>query len=182
MLKYLYLAALTLAFAVMSTSGAAAGPQDRSVRPEGTVLAADWDNRICCRRGGNDFWASRRRCDRWGGRRVRDRECREDWNDRWDERWWNWRGDWNRRVCCERGRRDWWATARECRNAFGYEVQRRECRDNDWNDSWDQRWRNFRGDWNERVCCTRGGRDWWSTRRDCRDRGGWETRRRECRD
>jgi len=93
MLKYLYLAALTLVFAVMSTSGAIAGPQERSVRPGTTQLAADWDDRVCCERDGNTFWTKWRRCERSGGHKVRDGRCRSDWNDRWDERWWQFRGD-----------------------------------------------------------------------------------------
>lgn len=34
----------------------------------------------------------------------------------------------------------------------------------------------------ERVCCKRGWRDWWSTRRECRRAGGYQTANRECRD
>jgi hypothetical protein len=188
MLKYFYLAVFTLVLAVMSTSGAVAGPQDRSVRPGADKLAADWDDRICCRRGSNDFWATRRNCNRWGGYKVRDRSCREDWNDRWDNRWWGWGSDWDRRICCKRGDRDWWTNARDCRNSFGYETDRRECRDDrdnrggDWNNSWDNRWRNWNGQWDERVCCKRGDHDWWSTNRECRERGGWRVDRDECRD
>jgi hypothetical protein len=36
--------------------------------------------------------------------------------------------------------------------------------------------------WGARVCCKRGYRDWWTTRRDCRRSGGHVTYNRECRD
>ena len=181
MLKYLYLAAATLVLAVMSTTGAVAGPQDRSVAPGTTQLAADWDDRVCCEKDGNTWWTKWRRCDRWGGHRVRDWRCKTDWDDRWDQRWWGWGNDWDRRICCKRNGRDWWTTARDCRDRGGWQTARRECRDDDWNENWDGRWRNWNGDWNRRICCQKGDREWWSTRRDCRDRGGWQTERRDCR-
>ena len=34
---------------------------------------------------------------------------------------------------------------------------------------------------NYRVCCKRGWRDWWSTRRECRRSGGYAVPNRECR-
>jgi hypothetical protein len=34
----------------------------------------------------------------------------------------------------------------------------------------------------DRVCCKRGWRDWWSTRRECRRAGGYQVANRECRD
>jgi hypothetical protein len=38
----------------------------------------------------------------------------------------------------------------------------------------------YRG--NNRVCCKRGYRDWWSTYRQCRRSGGYVTANRACRD
>jgi hypothetical protein len=38
----------------------------------------------------------------------------------------------------------------------------------------------YRGD--NRVCCKRGYRDWWSTYRQCRRSGGYVTANRACRD
>ena len=38
------------------------------------------------------------------------------------------------------------------------------------------------GDGDNRVCCKRGWRDWWSTRRECRRAGGYPVSYRECRD
>jgi hypothetical protein len=195
MLKYLYLAVFTLVIAVMSTSGAVAGPQDRSVRAGSDKLdwderwdnrwwgwGSDWDRRVCCKRGNRDWFTSARDCRNSFGYETRRRECREDeWNENWDSRWRNWDGDWNERVCCKKGDRDWWSTRRDCRDRGGWQVRRNECRSDEWNENWDSRWRNWEGDWNENICCTKGGRDWWSTRRDCRDRGGWQTERRECR-
>jgi hypothetical protein len=86
-------------------------------------------DRICCQRGWQNWWASRRQCQHARGIRAANRECRGNWNDRWDVRWWNWQGrDWNDRVCCSRDGLDWWTTARGCRDAFGYETAYRACR------------------------------------------------------
>ncbi len=185
-------------------------------------------SRVCCKRGWQDWWTNWGACKRAGGHQTRNEECRDDWNDKWDQRWWGWTGnDWDRRVCCKRGNRDWWSTARECRNSFGYETANRECRNDnndgnwgdnaqrvcckrgwqdwwttssacqraggeqtrnrecrdDWNDKWDQRWWGWSGgDWERRVCCKQGNRDWWSTARECRNSFGYETANRECRD
>jgi hypothetical protein len=111
-------------------SHAFATPLQQSVRPEGSFMLAVRDNdRICCKRGWQDWWSNWRQCRRAGGVRVANRECRDDWNEKWDLRWFSWNGrDWNRRVCCKRGRHDWWTSARECREAFGYQTANRECR------------------------------------------------------
>lgn len=172
--------------------GAAAAPVQQSTRVDGSFQLADhrWDDRVCCKRGWQDWWSTWRQCRRAGGHVTRNRECRENWNDRWDQRWWGWQGgDWNRRVCCKRGHHDWWTTARECRQSYGYETSRRECRRDRWDDDrgdrWDDdrgdRWDDGRGDWNRRVCCKRGYSDWWTTARECRRAGGYETANRECR-
>src|SRR5215468_10442224 len=101
MVKVLSFAAMVFAFAVFGFSGASAAPQNRSVMPDGSYKVADWDDRVCCKRGGADFWTTRRRCDSVGGHEVRRGECRNDqWNERWDQRWWDFSGDWSRRVCC----------------------------------------------------------------------------------
>lgn len=167
---------------------AAAAPAQQSTRADGSFqLAQRWDERVCCKRGWQDWWTTHRGCRRAGGYVTRNRECRDHWDDRWDNRWWQWGGgDWNRRVCCKRGRSDWWTSARECRNSYGYITANRECRDRrdgDWgndDDGWndrDDRWR----EGNRRVCCKRGYSDWWSTARECRRAGGYETANRECR-
>jgi hypothetical protein len=175
--------------ALMSAVGASASPAEKSVRPDGSFqVAASWD-RVCCKRGWQDWWSTRKNCRRAGGYVTRNRACREDWNDRWDHRWWGWNGgNWNNRVCCKRGNRDWWSTARECRNAFGYITSNRECRNdrwdnnNDpWNNSWDNRWRNWNSGWNVRICCKRGNQDWWTSARECRNANGYRTYDRECR-
>ena len=186
MQKLLSLAAFAVAFAVLSFSGAVAAPQNKSVMPDGSYKVADWDDRVCCHKNGNDFWTTWRRCEKFGGDRVKNGRCRDNWDDRWDNRWWQWNGDWDRRICCKRGNHDWWSTARECRQQYGYEADRDDCRDDrdnrDWDSSWDSRWRNWNGDWDRRICCEKDDRNWWSTPRDCRKRGGWMTRDRECRD
>ena len=190
MLKYLTLAAYAFAFAVLSMAGATAAPQNRSVMPDGSYRVADWNDRVCCRDNRQGIhWSTYRSCVGNGGVQVRTGKCRgsrdDDWDNRWDNRWRLWHGDWDRKVCCKRGNHDWWSTARECRQQYGYETDRDECRDDrnnrDWDDRWDQRWRNWDGDWDRRMCCQKGDRDWWSTPRDCRQRGGWMTRDRDCR-
>lgn len=70
------------------------------------------------------------------------------------------------RVCCKRGRHDWWTTARACWRAGGYRVSARHCR-NDWNEV--------------RVCCKRGRYDWWTTPRACARSGGYRVSGWQCR-
>jgi hypothetical protein len=77
------------------------------------------------------------------------------------------RGDY--RVCCKRGYRDWWSTARQCRRSGGHITANRACRDG------------RIGFNNARVCCKRGYRDWWSTSRQCRRSGGYIVANRACR-
>jgi hypothetical protein len=77
------------------------------------------------------------------------------------------RGDY--RVCCKRGYRDWWSTARQCRRSGGHITANRACRDG------------RIGYNNARVCCKRGYRDWWSTARQCRRSGGYIVANRACR-
>ncbi len=77
-------------------------------------LYAQRDDRVCCKRGHRDWFATRRECRRADGYIVSRRECRDD------------RGE---QVCCKRGHRDWFTTRRECRRADGYIVRDRECRD-----------------------------------------------------
>lgn len=171
-------------FLALVSVDALATPAEKSVRPDGSyqTAAQNWNDRVCCKRGWQDWRTTRRACRRAGGHPVANRACRDDWNDQWDQRWWNWQGgDWDRRMCCKRGTRDWWSTARECRNSFGYETSNRECRDDRWDNRWDNRWRNWQGDWNCRVCCKRGSRDWWSTALECRNSRGYETANRQCR-
>lgn len=73
------------------------------------------------------------------------------------------------RVCCKRGRRDWFTTRRSCRRSGGYIVRDRACR------------RGI-GDrpGNDRVCCKRGRRDYFTSRRGCRRDGGRIIRDRFC--
>lgn len=70
------------------------------------------------------------------------------------------------RVCCKRGRHDWWTTRNACWRAGGYRVSASHCR-NDWNEA--------------RVCCKRGRYDWWTTPRACRRSGGWQVAGWQCR-
>jgi hypothetical protein len=129
MIKYL---AVVFCFAMFgfATSTATAGPADKSTASTTAPYeVAAYNDRICCKRGWQDWRTTRRACNRAGGRQVRDRQCRNDWNDNWDVRWFGWSGgDWGKRVCCKQGRRDWWSTARQCREAGGWEANRRHCR------------------------------------------------------
>jgi hypothetical protein len=70
------------------------------------------------------------------------------------------------RVCCKRGRHDWWTTPRACWRAGGHHVSARHCR-NDWNEV--------------RVCCKRGRYDWWTTPRACARSGGYRVSGWQCR-
>ena len=70
------------------------------------------------------------------------------------------------RICCKRGRHDWWATPRACWRAGGYRVSARHCR-NDWNEV--------------RVCCKRGRYDWWTTPGACHRSGGYRVSGWHCR-
>lgn len=70
--------------------------------------------RICCKRGGRDWWSSPRSCRQAGGYRVSARQCRNDFQEV--------------RVCCKRGRYDWWTTSRTCARSGGYRVAGWQCR------------------------------------------------------
>jgi len=97
------------------------------------------DHRVCCQWGRQDFWSSQRECYRRGGYETHNRYCRDDYDN--DPSWGDYRdhdggyddggydndGDWNRRVCCKRGRQDWWTTWGQCRQAGG-EIDRTGCR------------------------------------------------------
>lgn len=174
-------------FVGFASIDAAADSSQKSVMPQGSYQEAqNWNDTVCCRRGRSDWRTTWRECSRAGGYEVSSRACRNDvWDNRWDRSWWHWPGNLNARVCCKRGRQDWYTSARECRNSYGVQAHNRECRDdrwdNRWDDRWDGRWRDSRGDWNRRVCCKRGRSDWFTTARECRNAYGYETSRRECR-
>lgn len=130
MLRIVSLIAFCLALTMGALTEASAGPKERSVLPEGSYQEArDWNERVCCKRGGQDWFTTWSACSRQGGHVVQKRQCRDDWNSSWDVRWWRWSGnDWSKRMCCKKGRRDWWSTARECRDAGGWEAPRGQCR------------------------------------------------------
>jgi hypothetical protein len=134
MLKFVSIVAFCLvlagAAAPVASAAPAAAPENRTALPSGSYeVAQNWNRRVCCKRGWQDWFTTYRACQRQGGRVVRNRQCRDDWNSNWDVRWWRWGGpDWNTRVCCKRGLRDWWTSARNCRNAGGWEAPRRHCR------------------------------------------------------
>jgi hypothetical protein len=78
-----------------------------------SYLEAAWSDRVCCKRGGHDWWTNRRECRRSGGYPVAGWQCR---NDRAE------------RVCCKKHGRDWWSSRRACYERGGHIVSRRECR------------------------------------------------------
>jgi len=97
-----------------SASAASADAQYSTVADATVTLAAYGNARVCCKRGGRDWWSTARECRRVRGHQVANRECRDDRADT--------------RVCCKRGRHDWWSTLRQCRRTGGHQVANRECR------------------------------------------------------
>lgn len=81
-------------------------------------------------------------------------------------------GDENKRICCKKGRRDWWSSLRDCYRANGRVVDRGSCRDD----------RGYSRDGGDRVCCKKGRRDWFTSRRDCYRADGRVVDRGSCRD
>jgi hypothetical protein len=67
------------------------------------------------------------------------------------------------RVCCKRGRHDWWTTRRACWRAGGFVVGGGHCRND------------------QLVCCKRGRHDWWTTRNACWRAGGYRVSGWQCR-
>lgn len=113
-------------------------------------------------------------------------------NDYYDER----RESWNDRTCCRVERRGgyeiFWSTIGQCYSSRGVRQTNKECRKhggfhryegNYWNghDGYGPGWGWQDGNWNDRVCCTRNGQVWWSTRGECRRYAGYETANRVCR-
>ena len=80
MIKYLTLA-ISIALFGFASSSAFAGPNDRSTIADAKPYqVAAWNDRVCCKRGWQDWFTTRRACDRAGGRQVRNGQCRDDWN------------------------------------------------------------------------------------------------------
>lgn len=153
----------------------------------------------CCLRDGQVWWADQSTCYRQGGTPTANDYCRRGsvggqyddgygygygYNDPY--------GNPDRRVCCSSNYGIGWASWRQCRYARGQDVKNKVCRrthgidynrifggyDNGGGYGWGQDPYNNP---NRRVCCKRGYQDWWSTARECRQYGGYETANRECR-
>lgn len=121
MLKSMMVAFGFVVLSAFASYGVSAEPAQNTVAADGSYQVAEgWgsNDRICCKRGGRDWWSSRRECRRSGGHVTYNRECR---NDRFDRVG-------NNRVCCKRGWNDWWSTERQCRRAGGRVTYNRECR------------------------------------------------------
>lgn len=117
----------------------------------------------------------------------------------------------DRRVCCSSRYGVTWSSWRDCRRARGQDVRNKICRKykhrpnygyddgyNGYNNGYNNGYGNGYGnDYDNghgngysqdpygnpdrRVCCKRGYHDWWSSWRECRRAGGYETANRECR-
>lgn len=92
------------------------------------------------------------------------------------------------RTCCRRqergGYRIFWSTFGECYRLRGDLATNKTCRDHGgfhatgapvWGSGWQQ------GSWNDRVCCSRRGQVWWSTRGDCYRNKGVLATNKTCR-
>lgn len=104
------------AFGAMAQAAPVTGTQpsvENSTPVAGSYLEAAWSDRVCCKRGGHDWWTNRRECRRSGGYPVAGWQCRDNRAER---------------ICCKRGRHDWWSTRRACYDRGGHVVSRRECR------------------------------------------------------
>ncbi len=219
-----FLAVLTAM--VWAREAAADQPAPAAGVSEGSFqLAANARNgRVCCARGRRDWWTrSERACYRADGRVVADRRCRRDGRNRRDR---DYRDDYydddrrgrrNRddfyddrrgrfddrrgrgRLCCARGRRDWWVDSRrQCARSDGRIVSDRRCRydggntrDGDpffdgrrgrdrFDDRRGRRGRDDRG--RRQVCCQRGNDNkFWTSANACYRQGGRIRDDRRCR-
>jgi hypothetical protein len=130
-IKRILMSVAVAAAAVFAVAGgsaltpAFAGNAQQSAKADAEYKTADLgiqiryrdDSRVCCKRGGRDWWSGYRQCRRSGGYVTNNRECRDGRV-----------GYENQRVCCKRGHRDWWSTSRECRRSGGHTTTNRECR------------------------------------------------------
>ena len=114
----------------VTTFDAAAGPQDRSVLPQGSYQEArEWNDIVCCKRGGEASFTTFGQCSHHHqGVIVNNTQCRHDANTNSETRWRDSDdNDANNRVCCQRGGSVWWSTARECRARGGDLASARRC-------------------------------------------------------
>lgn len=63
---------------------------------------------------------------------------------------------WSKTICCEREKKGFWSTERQCRLAQGEEAKPKVCHDTDAK---------------TKACCKKEAKTWWSNRRDCRRTG-----------
>jgi hypothetical protein len=114
--RLLIVAFSLLAFGSLAQAAPAASMQttaEQSTPIVGPYQLADWSDRVCCKRGGHDWWSNRRECRRSGGYPVAGWQCRDDRAER---------------VCCKKHGRDWLSSRRACYERGGHIVPRRECR------------------------------------------------------
>lgn len=180
----------------MFASGGAAGAGDYStVTGKAVPLAGSQ----CCLRDGQVWWADPNTCYRQGGTPTANDYCRrggggqydDDYDDGYGPGYYqDPYGNPDRRVCCNSRFGVGWASWRQCRWARGQDVMNKVCRKTkhgvDYNNLFQRRhgggyWQDPNDNLDRRVCCKRGSYDWWSTTRECRRSGGYETANRECR-
>lgn len=190
----LFLTSMTLAIAgsAMSFGVASAASADRQYSTALGFNPQNGNQTVCCRRGRQDWWSTWNQCYAAGGQPTANRACRD--NNGYDDndgygggQYQDSYGNPDRRVCCYSRYGIGWASWRQCRRARGEDVANKTCRKTrrgfDYNrldqggydDGYSQQ------DPNRRVCCKRGYADWWSSWRECRRAGGYETANRECR-
>ena len=125
MLRVASLLACCVALFGATTVTGVADEQNRSLMPEGSYQEA---NLVCCRHGGQWSFMPFSQCVHDHGRTGNNAKCRHDANTSSDSRWQGSdENDGNSRVCCQKGRRDWWTTARECRAEGGNQSNARQC-------------------------------------------------------
>lgn len=163
---------------------AAAG--EASYRP-----VAHNNSSVCCSRNGQNWWSDYNSCYQYGGQPVGNQYCYNSGNG--EGYGYGYNDPYNnpdRRVCCSSNYGIGWSTWRQCRMARGQDVMNKVCRKTrhgvDYNRIFGQGggWGYGQDQYNNpdrRVCCKRGYYDWWSTWRECRRSGGYETANRECR-
>jgi hypothetical protein len=188
-LFYVFVAALAASLA--GAFGATAGQQYS--RPEASFLPVDHNNNtVCCTRGGQGWWSDSNRCYQAGGQPTANSYCRqgEQYDDGYSYGYNDPYNNPDRRVCCSSQYGVGWASWRQCRYARGQDVMNKVCRKTrygiDYNRLFGGHNNGYYGqdpynNTDRRVCCKRGYQDWWSTARECRRVGGYETANRECR-
>jgi hypothetical protein len=200
MMRNLFYVLIAMAIAGLTgMHAAAAAPQTSGNGATFRPLDHDDDNgTVCCARGGQRWWSDANRCYQAGGQPTRNDYCRQSggYDGNGDYGYGNGYagdpyGNPDRRVCCNSRYGIGWASWRQCRYAQGQDVMNKICRKHKYGVDYNRIFGGYNNGYgygqdpynnlDRRVCCKRGWRDWWSTFRECRRAGGYETANRECR-